>query len=297
MRRAFRLTGISPERVLQRLGALRIPVFDCRKIDKTTLQFSVQKKDEERLLALYPLRGRGARGAYQLQKLPPRGVEKGLSFLQKRMGLVLGGLLFLAVTAWGDTLVLRVEIDAPAVYTARVQAALEEQGVKKYLPYQKSKEDLICASLLALDGVSYCSIKKQGSVLLVTLKTNDFFLPIAGGELYAERAGTLVRLVVLQGAPCAQVGDEIEAGCRLVEGAIYTAEGERMPSPVCAFAEIACTYQGVFACADEEEAFAKAYLAAGLESKQAKLQEKQVEKQGERYAVSLSYTWTQRLRY
>ncbi len=296
MKKTFRLTGISPERALIRFSASSIPVFDCQKIDKTTLQFSIRKRDEKKLLALYPLRGRGRSGVYQLQKMPPRGGWKTLSFLKERTGLLLGGLLFLAVTAWGDTLVLKVEIDAPAVYTARVQMALEEQGIKQYQPYKKDKEDLICASLLALDGVSYCSIKKQGSVLLVTLKTNDFFLPLAGGDLYAERAGVLTRLVVLQGAPCAQIGEQIEAGRRLVEGAIYTAEGGRIDSPVCAFAQIECTYEGAFVCAGEREAFAEAYLAAGLASAQAKLQSQKVKKQGDTYTVSLSYTWTQRLR-
>ena len=297
MKQAFRLTGISPERALARFNALSIPLFACKKIDATTLQFSIKKEDEERALALYPLKGRGAAGAYAIEKLPPRGGLKILTFFKERVGVVLGALLFLAITAWGDSLVLRVQIDAPAVYTAQVQKTLQEEGVKQYLPYNKAKKDVVCARLLGLDGVSYCSIKKQGSVLVVTLKTNDFFLPIAGGELYAERAGVLTRLVVLQGAPCVSVGEKIEAGQRLVEGAIYTADGDRISSPVCAFAELTCVYQGSFVCEDEQEAFAKGYLASGLESAQAKLQSQKIEKQGNTYTVSLSYTWTQRLRY
>ena len=290
------MTGISPERALTRLARRGIAVYDSKKVDSTTLHFSIDKKEEERALALYPIAGRGASGVYTLKRLPERGISRIFSSLKRKVGLLLGGLLFVAVTAWGDTLVLRIAIDAPAVYIAQVQDILQEGGVQRYLPYQKDKEDLICAKLLALEGVSYCAIQKQGAVLTVSLKTNAFFHPDAKRELLAERSGVVKRLVVLQGTANAQVGDSVPVGARLVEGAIYSPEGARQECAVCAYVSLLCEYVAEYVVDDPNEAFAAAYLGAGLDSEQGELQSQRIEKQGEKYVVSLSYLWTQRLR-
>lgn len=291
LRERIRLKGISPERALTRLSRLGVGIYAAQKTDKTTVEFWIKKSDLDKVYAIYP---KGS--VYAVERLPARGGTRTLEWLRRRTGVLLGGLLFLAITCAADGVVLRIEVDAPTVYEAKVQALLKEKGVKKYVAYQKDKEDEICASLLALDGVSYCSMQKRGSVLIVTIKTNAFYTPPSKEELYAERSGVVERIVLLSGTALVEKGAVVAKGDKLVEGAIYSPEGEKQETSVVAYATLSCRYEAVYACADENEAFAKAYLEAGLEEDKGKLVQAKVEKTGEGYAVSLSYTWTQRLK-
>ena len=165
-----------------------------------------------------------------------------------------------------DKTVLKITVDAPAIYLAQVYDTLEENGVRKYTFYDKGKEENVCAKLLSLDGVSYCSVGKKGSVLTVTIKTNTFSTILPKQGFFAEKSGEIVRLVTLSGTPLVAVGGRVEAGQRLVEDGIYAQEGERAFVPIVAYATIACEYVFEYACADEQTAFATAYLEAGLQN-------------------------------
>ncbi len=291
------LTGISPERALTRLVRQNIPVYHAKKQAPTSLSFFVKKRDVSKVFVLYPdaksLRGGGA---YTVRALPAQGGLKWLRALTNRLGVLMGGLLFLLVTQGAQKLVLRVKIEAPTVYTAQVNAALQENGVTLFSPYRKGREDLICSRLLSLDGVSYCSIEKRGGVLTVTLKTNAFERLSEEKTFLAERAGTLRRLVVLRGTPLKKEGEQVTVGETLVEDALYTEEGERTKVKAVAYAEIACVYEGRVEAKEEKQAFATAYLEAGLQAEQARIEEIKTEKQGRGYTVRIAYVWRQALR-
>ncbi|MBQ9118091.1 MAG: sporulation protein YqfD [Clostridia bacterium] len=289
------LTGINPERALSRLAKEGIPVFSAEKTDKTNLCFSVKKGDVAKVFAIYPNAKRKGNFVYAVRRLPPTGWLKGARKLKNSVGVLVGAVLFVAVTTLADDWVLQINLDAPAVYEAQIQEVLKRHGVRQYALYEKGKEDLISASLLALDGVSYCSVEKRGSVLTVTLKTNSFATETTNEEFVAERTGILTELTVLRGSALCAVGTEIAAGTSLVEGRIYTPEGESQPARIVAYAKLQCEYACKYTDITQEQAFARAYLEACLDSAQAQLTESRIEKDGEDYVVTLSYVWTQRL--
>jgi len=296
MRERIRLTGTCPERALSRLTRQKIAVYDALKTDAKTIEFAVEKRDIKKVFEIYPRAGSGAYGVYFVERLPARGTLKAVEFFRCNVGVLVGAICFALLLFSGDKLVLKVVVDAPKVYHAQVYDALEEHGVKTYAVYKAGKEDLICARLLALDGVSYCSVKKSGATLTVTLKTNAFFEGVETGELYAQRAGKITKIFALSGTPIVQVGKEVSVGERLVEGRVYNSQGEWRQVPVVAYAQIACAYERAYACETEGEAFAKAYLEAGLEDSRAQLRASKVEKGKEGYVVLLQYEWTQRIR-
>ena len=288
------LTGVCPERALSRMARSGITLFDVQKKDASTLHFFVKKADEKKVFALYPHVGYGQKNyAYATRRLPSKGGLKVIEKLKNRLGILLGAIAFVAVTQAGEGYVWKVDLDAPKVYSAQIKEVLEKYGIKQYARYQKGKEDLICSALLSLDGVSYCSVKKSGAVLYVALKTNSFVVPEKEKDFLAERQGRLQKLVVLRGTPLLKEGEEVTLQTRLVEGALYTAEGKREEVKIIAYAEIACVYAGTYECESEEEAFAKAYLEGALTEQNARVQAREIKRIGNNYQVTISYIWTQ----
>ncbi|MBQ8427750.1 MAG: sporulation protein YqfD [Clostridia bacterium] len=295
LKERLQLTGVCPERALARFNRQGIAVFQAVKENATTLCFSVRRQDVKKVLSIYPDARYQQNGyAYSVRPLPPRGWLKILRGLRNRIGILVGGLAFVLTLTIGERFLLKIEVDAPAVYQAQVAETLQRNGIKQYLPYQKGKEDLICASLLALDGVSYCSVKKSGSVLYVVLKTNSFSNPQTDVELLAERSGTLLRLVVLRGTAVKEEGTEVKRGERLVEGALYSESGERMPTKAVAYAQLACTYRQRHLVESEQEAFAAAYLQLDLQDG-GEVTSCQIQKTENGYDVTIGYVWTQSL--
>lgn len=260
------IEGLMPERALLRLRRAGIPVFDVKKTDKTTLLVSVEKKDVEKVFAIYPnlCYNTTERASYTVRRAPKKGIAKWLQTAKNRVGLLLGGLLFIALTAFADGFVCGVEFVGTDVYARETYAALREANIRTFAPYRGGKEDMVCAKLLAIDGVEFCSVKKKGLRLVVEIRTAPFAKETAqNGKLYAAQSGTVVSLTVLRGTALKNIGDYVNAGEPLVGDWFSTEDGGQVRVQAIARVRMSCTYESEMAVASEEEAFAAAYLAIG----------------------------------
>ena len=231
-----------------------------------------------------------ANAAYKVKALGAEGVGKYLEKAKDRVGLLLGGLLCFVLVNMAQPLVLSVEFIGTSVYKREALQTLEEVGIRQFAPYTKGKEDLVCAKLLALDGVEYCSVKKTGNRVAVEMRLSPF--PSATtdkGNMQAKHSGEIVAMTVLRGSPLKKIGDTVRAGDTLVENCFFTEQGGQVRVEIIARARIACTYEEKIAAADEESAFATAYLQAGLTGKEI-LSARSVTKQDDGYLVTLNYT-------
>ena len=162
-----------PERALLKLQRARIPIFRIQKEKKDELSFWVREQDAHKIRTLY---GRGL-GAYTLQDCGAKGAQKWVAFLKNRVCFLLGALLFCGASLYMQSFVFGVEIVGAKAYEREVLQVLNENGVKAFYPYQKEKEDFICAQLLTLKNVEFCSVKKSGAKVIVELRTNIFQEP------------------------------------------------------------------------------------------------------------------------
>lgn len=284
--------GTMPERALLRLKRAGIAVYDVKKTGKTQIVLQVKKKDVEKVFAIYPnvCYNISEYSPYTVKKLGATGALRVAERLKNRVGLLLGGLAFVALTLFANSFVFGVDVVGASAYKREAMLALEEGGVKLFSPYKGGKEDEICAQILALDDVEFCSVKKQGMRVRVEIRTAKFNRPsFTEGKMQAKHTGEIVALTVLRGTALKKVGEKITAGETLVEEYFQAEEGGQVRVEVIARVQLACTYEEEIAAESEEEAFAQAYLAVGLTEKDELIQ-KEVEKRENGYFVRLSYT-------
>lgn len=293
------IQGLMPERALLRLRRAGIPLFDVRKTDKTTLLVSVEKKDVEKIFAIYPnvCYNNGERSSFTARLAPKKGLVARLSALKKRAGLLLGGVLFLCLTAFADGFVCGVDFVGTDVYARETYEALHEAGIRIFAPYTAGKEDLVCAKLLAIDGVEFCSVRKRGMRLVVEIRT----APFAGdgfknGPLCAKHTGEILSITVLRGTALKKAGDFVNAGEPLVGDWFLTESGGQVRVQAIARVRMACTYEEEIAAESEEEAFAAAYLAAVADGN-GTLTKREITESEKGFHVKLSYQAVQTINF
>lgn len=295
----LQIEGIMPERALLRLKRAGIPVYNVKKTQKNQILFSVKKKDCEKVFAIFQSvwYNRGVSSPYTVKKRGGVGAAKYLQKAKNRVGLLLGGLLFCASTLFLDGFTFGVEIVGSDIYAREVHAALAENGIKPFTRYRSGNEDLVCARLLAIDDVEFCSVRKSGGRVVVEVRLSPFTgKKMQEGNMLAARAGTLLSITVLKGTPLVKAGERVETGTPLVGGYLQTESGKVTEVAPIARASIACTYEADVAAEDEQSAFARAYLDIALSPKD-ELTKSSVVKNGETFRVKIEYTLVQTVNF
>ena len=293
------IEGIMPERALIRLKRAEIPVFNVKKEEKTRIVLQVKRKDVEKVFAIYPnvCYNVSVSTPYVVKKIGAKGLFRDLETLMKRAGLLLGGLLFALLSLYANTFVFGVDVVGAAAYRRDALTVLEKEGVRIFSPYPSGKEDKICAQILALDGVEFCSVQKRGMRVQVEIRTANFSRPsFVDGDMQAKHTGELVALTVLRGTALKKIGDKITAGETLVESLFQPEGAGQVRVQVIARACIACTYERVIPAPDSEGAFAQAYLELGLLEKD-EIQEIAVEEREDGFFVRIRYAAVETLNF
>lgn len=279
-----------PERALLKLRRAGVDLFDIKKPQKNRLDFTVAQKDMQKVFAIYPnlCYNNVGTSPYTAKCLGAVGVAKYLAFAVKRIGLVLGALVFLGGTLILDNFVFGVDFVGSAVYAREARMTLSEFGIKPFARYTGGNEDLICSKLLCLDGVEFCSVKKNGLRVRVEMRlgeTGEYRLQ--AGDLTAKRSGEIIALTALRGTPLKTKGDKVTAGETLVGGWFLKGE-ERISVEPIARVRIACLHEAEYCVESEEQAFAEAYLELGL-GEDAEITALQVQKSENGYLVKIEY--------
>ena len=176
MKKRVMIEGMMPYRALNRLRREGIFVENVKICQKNAIVFTVEAKDIVKIFAIYPnicYNGVG-KTSFTVRVLPPTGIEKAVETVKKRTGLLLGGLLFLALTAVSNLFVLRIEIVGETAYECAAVEILNKHGIRAFEKFPDGKSDLATAEILRLDGVGFCSIQKVGSTVLVEIRTFPF---------------------------------------------------------------------------------------------------------------------------
>ena len=268
-----------PERALLRLQRAGICIYDAKKVQKNQILFSVSRKDSEKVFAIYPnvCYNIGAYTPYTVTKMRPSGLEMLLQTLKKRWGVLVGLLLFCITALYADGLTFGVEIVGSKVYEREVYAALDEAGIRPFARYSNRREDEICAKLLSLDCVEFCSVQKSGLWVRVEMRLGAFNkIQLEKGKMRSNYAGEIIAITALRGTPLKKVGDKVEKGEILIEDEFTTESGGQVRVEIIARVRFACVYEALVCAEDSESAFAKAYLEIGAQGEHI-LTEKSIE--------------------
>ena len=291
----FKIQGVMPERALLRLRRAGIPLYEVKKSQKNVILASVKRKDLEKVFAIYPsvCYNIGAYTPYVVTRVGATGIERGLQFLKKRWGVLLGIPIFCLIALYADGLTFGVNIVGSRVYEREIRATLDEAGIRLFTRYTSGVEDQVCAKLLALENVEFCSVKKSGLWVRVEMRLSSFpKRKMQTGNMRSDFTGDIVALTVLRGSPLKKIGDKITEGELLVEDSFSTEGGGQVRVEIIARVQIMCVYEALVCAESAQEAFAKAYLTIGVDG--VELEEKSVEqKENNTYAVRLKYKATQ----
>jgi hypothetical protein len=225
-----------------------------------------------------------------VRKIGAEGLGKYVEWIKNRVGILLGGLLFIASTFYCSQYVFAVEFVGANAYAREAYQALAEAGISPFSRYDTKNVAAAEAKLFALSGVEYCSVQKIGMRAVVEIRISPFTeIRLQKGGMQAKHAGTLLSLTVIRGEALKKAGDTVAVGERLVDDHFTKTDGEQVRVDVIAYARIACVHEGVYEAETPTEAFAKAYINVGLSDKDS-LTEKRVTEIDGGYLVTLSYT-------
>ncbi len=295
LRYRLKIEGLMPERALLRLRRARIPLYNVQKTQKNVILFEVEKKDREKVFAIYPnvCYNSSSYHPYVVTLLGGVGLARWIDFCKKRVGFVLGALAFAALTLAADGLVLGIDFVGDTAFAREGKIALAECGIKPLALYSKGKEDIVAAKLLRLPEVEFCSVKKVGNRVRVEMRTSVLVVqPLQRESMTAEREGTLLSLTVLRGTPLKKAGDFVRIGEPLVDNYFLTEAGEEKGVAPVARARIACVYECLHTTATAEEAFAEGYLAISLSIEDEILEYTVTQTEGG-FEVKISYLFVQ----
>ena len=296
-REKIAIDGIMPERALLRLKRAHIALYNVQKPQKNRIVFCIDAKDSPKVFAIYPKVCYNNSGytPYSARSLGLYGVGALVEKAKKRLGFVLGVLLFCGVSVAADSFVFGVDFVGTDVYRREVLAALEKRGIKPFSVYKSGEEDLVCSEILSLSGVEYCSVKKLGLRVVVEIRTSPFQTQTAlQGEMLSKHSGTVLSIVAIKGTPLKKIGDTVRVGEPLVGDYFITQDGGQVRVEIIARAHIACVYEAEIPAQTAEEAFAAAYLESGISSEDT-VTERKVEQTQNGYFVRLAYTALQRM--
>ena len=261
--------GILPERALLRLKRAGICVKNAKKVKKTQILFRVSPKDSQKVFAIYPkvCYNGYEQSSYRIARVGEEPLLRVFRALRKRAGILIGAGICLPLSFLADGYVFAVDVVGAECYRREVLQTLNECGIDLFSVYDGSKADAVCAKLLALDGVGFCSVQKKGGRVTVRLVKQPFKNPtLQSGGLVSPQSGKVKSLTVLRGTPLKKAGDSVQAGETLVADYLLagTDGNQKVAAAAIARACIACTYEAQIEATDAQSAFAEAYLSIGL---------------------------------
>lgn len=253
---AFRVT-CTVETALKKLNKVNIAVYKLKKRG-VYVYFSVEEEYSQKVFAIF------AHRCYNVCIRRKSVKMRVKDFLVRRFGLVAGAIVFLAACIVSNSLVLKIKVTGNGSYLSpQVIAAANDCGARCGLPCSKLDKPLLTSKILALPSVTFCSVQRMGSYLVIEVRTDEEHSAITNeNALVSPCDGEVYRIVVLSGTGEKAEGDGVKNGETLIGAYRLTESGERQPALAVGFAEIKRTATIVVFSEKESEQNAASALAA-----------------------------------
>ncbi|MDE6557703.1 MAG: sporulation protein YqfD [Clostridia bacterium] len=228
----FEVTA-SPETALKKLAKADIAVYKLKK-HGSKLHFGVSQEYVEKVFAIF------SHSCYNTVIRKKSAKMRLISFMKVRFGLVAGAVIFAAAAFLSGNTVLRIKVIGNGAYLEeQVIAIAAECGAKEWSACRNLDAPLLQSRVMALSGVSFCSVQRDGAYLLIDVHTEEEHSSKLDFEpLKADIDGEVYRIVAICGTAERQAGDKVAAGDVLIGAYELSEEGEGNPCIAVGFAEI-----------------------------------------------------------
>ncbi len=249
----------SPGQALNKLSRENIPVYGCEKRGAYFL-FSVRDNYVKKVFAIF------AHPCYNVAVRRKSAKKRLAAFVFGRAFLIAGCILFAACAYLSDKFVFRISVTGSGAYLENeVKGIVYSLGVRENSYYKGIDEPALISQVLALPSVTFCSVKKSGSILYIDVECEEESADRANySSLTADRDGTVEKVVAICGTAVAAAGEQVKKGDCLI--AAYTTVNEQQISCLAVgYAVLSCSATvSSFAEEESEENLEKAYAAALL---------------------------------
>ncbi len=216
------VTGLNQVKLLNELNKEGILVKNARKIDFSHLKLTLRAKDRVKSFAILE------KMCYTYSVEVYHGAASWLKVRLKRVGIVVGFALAFIVMIISSTLLTTVTVTgASPALCSLVLAEIKGDGIKAGTPVKNLDRAEIRKSVNAIDGIAECSVKIDGTHLVVTLteRKQEIGSTTQFTALVADKNAIVTKVVCRSGTAKVKCGDIIQEGQTLIEGALYDAEG------------------------------------------------------------------------
>jgi hypothetical protein len=226
------------EGVVKRLSRANIPFLNAKTQGKC-VTFQVSDEYVKKVFAIF------AHPCYNINIISKSGKSKIVWFALNRMGLLLGLAVFLTSTLLSNVFVLKVQVTGSGSYLSdRVKSIIGECGLTVGDYYKKLDVPLARSKIMALPNVTFCSIQRSGSALIVDVQAqSDYSASLNSASLICDVEGVVTKVVAICGTPLVQQGDKVQKGQKLIGAYAVAEDGSTTNSIACGFVAIECVAQ------------------------------------------------------
>lgn len=284
--------GFNQDRLLSVLHGERVALFDIEKQSPKKMTFAVLTEDEKKVFAIL------SDLCYNGTVIKRTGSERLRRFLKRRWGALVGALAFVLIAGFSGGVILTPDYGGDAAaYSEQMGKALADSGVVfPAFAFSTDFRALETELLRKNDWLSFVSVKKRGSRLLVTAylaKTHGVAENEPKAVLLSPVDGVLTRVKAYRGTAVKAVGETVSAGDKLIDG-FTLIRGECKAVTVSGEATVLTSR--TFSYFDEEDGKEDAYAAFALSEKggayESVTAKKTAEKDGFRYDITITYSVT-----
>lgn len=246
-----------PETALKKLSKAKIDVFNVKKDGRRVL-FSVRDNYIKKVFAIF------SHPCYNINIESKSRKNAFLSFALNRVGLFIGGAVFLAAVALSDGFIFKISVTGSGNYLkSEVLSIASESGAAVGAYYGRLDKPLIISRIMALPQVTFCSVEKRGSVLIVDVQTDEEnYSALNADALRSDVSGTVISVVAICGTPAAAEGSAVSSGDILIYPYSTAADGSQKKCAAVGYARILVNAALSYPADEESEQNAQAALSA-----------------------------------
>lgn len=207
--------GLGAERLLEKLKAAGVQLYDVRRQDAKTLCFYYESRDQERVSGLLQSLG------FACAPLPVRGYARRLAQWPRLVPGAIALLTALCCLAFSLQFVWRIDISGAGAYAGEVRQYLHAQGLRPGRLKSAIQTSQICDDLLyRLPRIAWVRARIQGVTLRIEI-TQGVPMPsgisqTAAGNIVAVCDGVIAHIDVYAGEAAVSAGDTVREGDVLI---------------------------------------------------------------------------------
>ena len=217
------IEGIDTEAFLNYLIRNKIYVYNVSRVNKTKIEFSINREDYKKLKSIYKS------SKYNIKIKQKTGVPFVAKRIYKYRGMVICAAISLIILMCTSQFVTDVYVTVPeGINKQSIEKALYNEGVKPGV-YKKSidRKKVRDKIMAKFDCVAYVSINVKGTNIIVNVTKKDESQNSDDNSNYcniiATKDGIIEKVVARSGTAIVEEGDIVKKGDVLINGANTTA--------------------------------------------------------------------------